>query len=100
LIKAFKLFRLRKDGTLGPLFIGQKIRVPVKKWVRARPIHKKGFKFRPGWHACSTQSAPHLSMTGRVWCRVSLRGIQRHERPQSQGGLWYVARQLRVEEIL
>lgn len=100
MIQGFKLFRIRKDGTLGPLFIGQTIRIPVGKWQKAEAIRKSGFKFRPGWHACSEQFAPHLSMTGRVWCRVSLRGVQRHERPQSQGGLWYVAKQLKVEEVL
>ena len=99
MIEAYKVFRLRKDGTLGPLFIGQSIRVPVGEWIKAQGIRTPGFKFRPGWHACSTQSAPHLTLKGRVWCRVSLRGAQKHERPPSQGGLWYVAKYLKVEEI-
>lgn len=100
MIHAYKLIRLRKDGTLGPLFIGRKIVIPIRKWIKARAIRTPGFAFRPGWHACSKPLAPHLSTVGRVWCRVSLRGAERHERPQSQGGLWYVAKQLRVEEIL
>ena len=39
---AYKLFRLRKDGTLGPLFIGQRIRVTVGEWQRARGIRTRG----------------------------------------------------------
>ena len=100
MIRAFKLFRLRKDGTIGPLFIGQSIRVPMGKWVKARAIRKKGFAFRPGWHACSKPYAPHLSKVGRVWCLVDLKGTKEHHRPISQGGLWYTARQLRVERVL
>lgn len=29
----YKLFRLRKDGTLGPLFINASLRVPQRGWV-------------------------------------------------------------------
>jgi hypothetical protein len=97
---AYKLLRLRKDGTLGPLFIGRQIVVPVGKWVKARAIRTKGFAFRPGWHACPKPAAPHLSLKGRVWCRVLLKGVTEHERPEAQGGLWFVAKQLRVEEVL
>ena len=97
MIRAYKLFTLRADGTLGPLFIGRRQRIPVGKWQKARAIRTKGFKFRPGWHACSKKKAPHLSMGGRVWCRVSLRGVEKHERPAAQGGLWFVAKELRVD---
>lgn len=99
MIQAYKLFTLRADGTLGPLFIGKQLRIPVGKWLKAQAIRTKGFKFRPGWHACN-KKAPHLSMRGRVWGRVSLRGVEKHERPASQGGLWYVAKQLRLDKIL
>jgi hypothetical protein len=99
MISGFKLFRLRKDGTLGPLFIGQSIRVPVGTWMKARAIRTKGFAFRPGWHACSKPEAPHLSKVDRVWCEVSLKGIKEYVRPESQGGLWYTARWLRVDQI-
>jgi hypothetical protein len=98
--QAYKLLRLRKDGTLGPLFIGRQTVVPVGKWVKARPIRTKGFAFRPGWHACEKPVAPHLSMRGRIWCRVSLRGAVSYRRPAAQGGLWFVASHLRVEELL
>jgi hypothetical protein len=99
-ITAYKLFRLRKDGTLGPLFIGVTIRVPIGQWVKARAIRTSGFAFRPGWHACSRPEAPHLSMRGRVWCEVSLKGVKEHRRPASQGGLWYTAQWLRIDEVI
>ena len=97
---AYKLIRLRKDGTLGPLFIGRKIVIPVRKWVKAKAIRTPGFAFRPGWHACSTPSAPHLTEKGRVWCQVSLRGFKKHQRPAAQGGLWYTAKEMRVNYLL
>ena len=97
---AYKLFRIRKDGTLGPLFIGARIRVPVGRSVKAKAIRTKGFAFRPGWHCCSTLSAPRLSKKGRVWCDVSIEGVREHLRPAAQGGLWYTADWLRVNEII
>jgi hypothetical protein len=97
---AYKLFRLRKDGTLGPLFIGATIRVPVDQWVKAQAIRTKGFAYRPGWHCCAVPNAPHLSMTGRIWCEVSIMETEEHHRPASQGGLWYTAQKLRVNRIM
>jgi hypothetical protein len=99
-ISGYKLFRVRRDGTLGPLFIGRDIVVPVGQWLQAEPIPTKGFKYRPGWHACSTKSAPHLSKKGRVWCKVSLDGVTEHRRPAAQGGLWFTAERLRVDAVL
>jgi hypothetical protein len=51
LIHAYKLFRVRRNGTLGPLFIGRDIIVPIGEWIKAELIETKGFKFRPGTHA-------------------------------------------------
>lgn len=99
-VNGYKLFRLRKDGTLGPLFIGPTIRVPVGKWVKAKALRTPGFAYRPGWHACSAPNAPHLSKRGRVWCEVSLKKVKEHHRPASQGGLWFTAGWLRVERII
>lgn len=97
---AYKLFRLRKDGTLGPLFIGPRIRVPVGVWVKAKAIRTKGFAYRPGWHCCAQPYAPHLSLKGRVWCEVSVKGHRAHQRPAKQGGLWYTAKWLRVKCVI
>lgn len=97
---AYKLFRLRKDGSLGPLFINARQRIPVGTWLPAEAHPTPGYAFRPGWHVCSTPKAPHLSKTGRVWARVEIEGYTAHQRPASQGGLWYTARRMRVLDIL
>jgi len=96
----YKLFRVRRDGTLGPLFIARDTVIPFGEWVESRPVPTRGFKFRPGWHACSKKSAPHLSKKGRVWCRVLLQNVEHHHRPASQGGLWYTAERLKVIEVI
>ena len=49
-ITAYKLFRVRKDGTLGPLFINRRQVVPIGEWLTAEEHRTKGFAFRPGWH--------------------------------------------------
>jgi len=99
-VKAYKLFRKRKNGTLGPLFINRKLVIPSNKWLKAEPHLTKGFAFRPGWHCCSTPSAPHLSMTGRVWCEVEIKDFEKVIRPESQGGLWYLSKNLKfIKEL-
>lgn len=95
-MKAYKLFRKRKNGTLGPLFINRKLVIQPNEWLKAEPHRTKGFAFRPGWHCCSTPSAPHLSMKDRVWCEVEIKGVEKIMRPQSQGGLWFLSKQLRM----
>ena len=100
IIDGWKVFRIRKDGTLGPLFINARLRVPVGKWIKAEAHRTKGFAFRPGWHATLKKSAPHLRTTGdRVWCQVKLKGISFYDRPESQGGRWVLAQSLMVERI-
>jgi hypothetical protein len=96
----YKLFRQRKDGTLGPLFINARLRVPVGEWLEAEDHPTKGFAHRPGWHATLKQEAPHLSEKGRVWCRVALEGCKLYDRPESQGGTWVLAERLKVLEVL
>lgn len=95
-VKGFKLFRVRKDGSLGPLFINARLKIKERRWMKAEAHRTKGFAFRPGWHACLQPVAPHLSTKGRVWCEVELRGVQKYDRPESQGGAWLLAEHLRV----
>lgn len=99
-MKAYKLFRKRKNGTLGPLFINRTLVISPKKWLKAEPHRTKGFKFRPGWHCCSTPSDSHLSMKDRVWCEVEIKGIKKIMRPENQGGLWYLSKQLKMMKEL
>jgi hypothetical protein len=96
---AWKLFRLRKDGSLGPLFINRKQRVPIGEWLDAEEHPTKGFAFRPGWHCCSERNAPHLSKIGRVWVKVEIEDYQEIQRPERQGGVWFLANRMKVIEI-
>lgn len=80
----YKLFEMRNDGKLFPLFIGKTKETPVNEWVPAEIIMEhRGFAHRPGWHLGATMpSAPWLmsadgtykSQRGkrfkRVWCKV------------------------------
>ena len=96
----YKLFRMRRDGSLGPLFINRKLRIIPGVKYQAEEHPTKGFAFRPGWHVCSEPVAPHLSMRGRVWCRVEFDHRETIIRPQNQGGIWYLGNTMRVLDIL
>ena len=95
-INGWKLFTLRKDGTLGSLFINRRARIEPDKWYEAESYPTKGYKYRPYWHATNVPEAPHLTKKGRVWRKVELKGVTEMKRPFSQGGLWYLAEWLRV----
>jgi len=95
----YKLFRLRKDGTLGPLFINRKQRLEIGICYSAECHPTKGYAFRPGWHICQKMNAPHLSKKNRIWARVSFSLFEKHQRPESQGGLWYTAERMTILEI-
>jgi hypothetical protein len=97
---AYKLFNKRKDGSLGPLFINRKQRIDVGVTYAAESHPTNGYAYRPGWHCCAEPTAPHLSKRSRVWCKVSIDDYTQHQRPSSQGGLWYTANKLTVLEEL
>lgn len=105
-MRAYKLFRLRKDGTLGPLFIDATLRVNEGEWLTARhDIVKKGFAVRPGWHCCFIPHAPHLMTEShsikRVWCEIEIgEDYKTYDRPESQGGSWILAEQIKVVKRL
>lgn len=101
---AYKLFKLRANGTLGPLFINARQVVPIGVWLEAEDHPTKGFAHRPGWHCCLRPEAPHLALRPkggprRVWAKVEVEGTTTYDRPESQGGSWVLARRLRVIEI-
>lgn len=100
----YKMFRLRKDGTLGPLFINKNQVVPVGVSLHAEDHKTKGYAHRPGWHATLKPEAPHLKLDvksgKRVWAKVALRGVKYYDRPESQGGTWVLADELMVLEVL
>lgn len=96
MIEGYKLVTVRKDGSYGPLFINKSQRLPVGEWLPAESHPTSGFKVRPYWHATSEPVAPHLSERGRAWVRVELDGVQEYARPESQGGVWYLADRMRI----
>lgn len=93
---AYKLFRERKNGTIGPLFIGRKQVIPMGLWLPALDIPTKGYAHRPGWHAARTPVAPHLSLKGRAWYMVDIQEFEKLNRPASQGTTWYIAKEMKV----
>lgn len=93
---AYKLLRKRKNGTLGPLFINRRQIIPIGEWLQAENHPTKGYAIRPGWHTTSKPEAPHLSMKGRVWMKVEISNYEKMIRPQSQGGIWWLAKQMKV----
>jgi len=95
----YKLFRKRKDGTYGPLFINRSLRLERGRVYQAEEHRTKGYAYRPGWHICKAPVAPHLRQTGeRVWCRVSFVHRATLQRPDHQGGTWYLGSALRILE--
>lgn len=100
----YKLFRVKRDGSLGSLFINRSQNIPVGKWLRAESHPTSGFAVRHGWHAVTKPVAPHLKKDRkdekRVWAKVELRGVHEFERPEAQGGKWLLAKQLRVLEVI
>jgi hypothetical protein len=95
----YKLFRLRKDGSLGPLFINKQLRLDVGGTYEAEEHRTKGYAFRPGWHLCKTPTAPHLSKNNRVWAKVMAYDATEYPRPESQGGAWLLAKRITILEL-
>lgn len=95
-MKEYKLIRKMKDGSLSPLFINQKSRIPIGVWMDAELHPKKGFAVRKGWHCTLEPKAPHLSEKNRVWVEVEIEDFEYYDRPESQGGTWVLAQRMRV----
>lgn len=95
-MKAYKLFRVRKDGSIGPLFINARLRIPMGEWLQAEEHPTKGFAYRPGWHCTFKPVAPHLSEKGRKWFEIEVEDYTTYARPESQGGSWVLAERMKV----
>lgn len=101
---AYKLMSLH-GGKLYPLFIDKDTPVPVGEWMEAEEHPTKGFKVRPGWHCTHRMSAPHLKKElkrgrQRVWCHVEIGDYDMLPRPDKQGGMWYLAKWMKVHEVI
>lgn len=100
---AYKLFRELKDGSVTSLFINKSVKLPQNEWLGAKIHPTKGFALRPGWHCTAEPVAPHLKMElksgeKRVWKKVMIADYEEIKRPENQGGLWYLAKQMRILE--
>jgi hypothetical protein len=94
---AYKLFIVRKDGTLGSLFINRRARLPIGRWLKADLHPTGGYAVRKGWHVLRNPNAPHLKpMPNRVWYAVEIENFTQFERPANQGGVWYLAERMKI----
>lgn len=93
---AYKLVRKLKDGSLSPLFINKKSRIPIGVWLYAEEHPTKGFAIRKGWHCTLKPIAPHLSMKNRVQVVVEIEDTELYDRPESQGGAWVLAQRMKI----
>jgi len=93
---AYKLFRKRKDGSIGSLFINKTQKLPYDTWLNAECHPTKGFKIRPYWHCTSKPVAPHLSINNRIWLKVEIDEYIEFKRPVKQGGLWFLAKKIKI----
>lgn len=93
----WKLFRIRNNGTLGPLFINRKQVIRIGEWLEAEDHPTKGYAHRPGWHVTAQPVAPHLkSKRDRVWKEVEIQDYYGFTRPANQGGQWFLAKRMRI----
>ena len=91
---------MMRDGSLSPLFINKKSRLPMNYWMQAESHKTNGFAFRKGWHCTLRPIAPHLSEKNRVWVKVEIANYATYKRPESQGGTWVLAQQMKILEII
>jgi len=96
----YKLFRLDKNGNLRSLFINKSKVYHLNTWYIAESYPTKGYSQRPYFHCIEKPVAPHLSMKNRVWCKVEVKEEFYMKRPSSQGGMWILANQIKILEIL
>ena len=94
--KAYKLLRVRKDGSIGPLFVNRKQRITVGEWIEAIDGKPKNLANRPGWHTTHSPEAGHLSMKDRRWYEVRIKDYYEFPRPVNQGGMWYISKWIKI----
>jgi len=99
-MKAYKLVRQRKDGSLASLFINKKDTLVFDEWLNAEDHPTDGYAHRPGWHCTFIPHAPHLTMRDRVWVEVDVNDYEVYERPVNQGGKWILAQRMKVNKTL
>jgi len=104
-MKAYKLVRLKRDGSIGSLFIDRKSDMPYGEWLEAEELPTKGFKVNKGWHCTFKPVAPHLKEElsngeKRIWVEVEIEDYAVYKKPESQGGWWILANKMKVIKIM
>lgn len=87
---------VRKDGSIGSLFINRRERLKMNVWMKSGTYPKKGFKVRSGWHSTEKPIAPHLSLRGRSWFKVKIENYTTILRPASQGNKWFLSKKIKI----
>lgn len=106
-MRAYKLFRVRRDGSLGPVIINRGQRIETGKWLKFEDHSDKarsyGVAIRPGFHATKEPHAPHLTngskqaiADNRTWFVVELQKVRAEHRGVDGGSDWYVAEKMKV----
>jgi hypothetical protein len=97
---AYKLCRILKNGNITSLFINKTKKLNFNEWLEAECYPTKGFAVRPFWHCTSKPIAPHLSLKNRVWVKTEIEDFTDFNRPESQGGKWFLAKKIKLLEII
>ena len=97
---AYKLVRLKKNGDITSLFINKQKSLKLGEWLPAESFPTKGFAYRPQWHCTAEMTAPHLTEKGRVWVELEMKDFVEFPRPKLQGGMWYLANNIKINKII
>lgn len=95
---AWKLFRKLKTGQITSLFINKSERLKYNEWLIAKSYPTDGYKLRPYWHCTEKPFAPHLTERNRVWLMVEMEDFTEFNRPEHQGGKWFLANKIKILE--
>jgi hypothetical protein len=99
-MKAYKLMKKisSPEGvSYQSLYIGKPKRYKKRTWYTAEVNPTKGFSLRKGFHCSAKPSAPHIKpKENLVWVKVKIKNHYPFERPDSQGGLWYIAQRMKI----
>jgi len=93
---AYKLFRIKKSGDITSLFINKTKTLPLNIWLTAECFPTLGYKVRPFWHCTEKPKAPHLSIKNRIWLKVEIDEYSLFNRPEYQGGKWFLAKRMKI----
>ena len=70
---AYKLFRVRRDGSLGSLFINKSAILPMNKWIVAEDHKTKGYKHRPGCYIdVPIDEAIRRYLSDKLYCQEGM----------------------------